>query len=135
VGFAGTKGFPGGFGRGVLTAFGESEVKAFVQAAINETMKLERALSLLRTSKRVVVLHYAPVVDTVHGEPMEIYPYLGSSRMAEVVDRHGANVVVHGHAHRGALDGKTTGGVPVHNVALTLLQQQSPPVAFRVFDV
>jgi Icc-related predicted phosphoesterase len=135
VGFAGAKGFPGGFGRGVLTAFGEPEVKAFVQAAVNETMKLERALSLLRTPKIVVVLHYAPVVDTVHGEPMEIYPYLGSSRMAEVVDRHGAHLVLHGHAHHGALDGKTTAGVPVHNVALTLLQQQDPPRAFRVFDV
>jgi uncharacterized protein len=135
VGFAGTKGFPGGFGRAVLTAFGEPEVKAFVQAAINETMKLERALSLLRTPKRVVVLHYAPVVDTVQGEPREIYPYLGSSRMAEVVDRHDATIVLHGHAHRGAPDGKTTGGVPVHNVALTLLQQQNPPRAFRVFDV
>jgi len=135
VGFAGTKGFPGGFGRGALTAFGEPEVKAFVQAAINETMKLERALSLLRTPKRVVVLHYAPIVDTVYGEPMEIYPYLGSSRMAEVVDRHGANLVLHGHAHRGALDGTTTAGVPVHNVALTLLQQQNPPRAFLVFDV
>lgn len=135
VGFAGTKGFPGGFGRGVLTAFGEPEVKAFVQAAINETMKLERALSLLRTPKRVVVLHYAPVADTVRGEPMDIYPYLGSSRMGEVVDRHGANLVLHGHAHRGALEGKTTAGVPVHNVALTLLQQQNPSRAFLVFDV
>ncbi len=135
VGFAGAKGFPGGFGRGVLTAFGEPEVKAFVQAAVNETMKLERALSLLRTPKTVVVLHYAPVVETVHGEPAEIYPYLGSSRMAEVVDRHGANLVLHGHAHHGTADGKTTAGIPVHNVALTLLQQQDPPRAFRVFDI
>jgi Icc-related predicted phosphoesterase len=135
IGFAGTKGFLGGFGRGVLTAFGEPEVKAFVQAAVNETMKLERALSLLRTPKRVVVLHYAPVVDTVQGEPTEIYPYLGSSRLAEVVDRHRADLVLHGHAHHGAPDGKTTGGIPVHNVALTLLQQQDPPRAFRVFDL
>ncbi len=135
VGFAGTKGFLGGFGRGVLTAFGEPEVKAFVQAAVNETMKLERALSLLRTPKTVVVLHYAPVPETVIGEPAEIYPYLGSSRLAEVVDRHRANLVVHGHAHHGAPDGKTTGGIPVHNVSLPLLQSQSPPKAYRVFDV
>jgi len=135
VGFAGTKGFPGGFGRGVLTAFGEPEIKAFVQAAINETMKLERAMSQLRTPKTVVVLHYAPVADTVQGEPTEIYPYLGNSRMAEVVDRHGANLVLHGHAHHGSPDGKTTAGVPVHNVALLLLQQCNPPAAFRVFDV
>jgi Icc-related predicted phosphoesterase len=135
VGFAGTKGFLGGFGRGVLTAFGEPEVKAFVQAAIDETMKLERALSQLRSPKTVVVLHYAPVPDTVKGEPAEIFPYLGSSRLAEVVDRHQADLVLHGHAHHGAPDGKTTAGVPVANVALSLLQAQSPPRAFRVFDV
>src|ERR1043166_584905 len=111
VGFAGTKGFLGGFGRGVLTAFGEPEVKAFVQASIDETMKLERALSQLRTPKTVVVLHYAPVLETVRGEPPEIFPYLGSSRLAEVVDRHEADLVLHGHAHHGAPDGKTTGGV------------------------
>src|SRR6184192_2707208 len=92
VGFAGTKGFPGGFGRGVLTAFGEAEVKAFVQAAIDEALKLERAMSQLRTPKRVIVLHYAPIADTVQGEAAEIYPYLGSSRLAEVVDRHGADM-------------------------------------------
>ena len=135
VGFAGTKGFLGGFGRGVLTAFGEPEVKAFVQAAIDETMKLERALSLLRTPKRVVVVHYAPVIDTVRGEPAEIFPYLGSSRLAEVVDRHQANLVLHGHAHHGSSEGKTTGGVPVHNVALPLIQAADPGKVYRLFDV
>ena len=80
MGFAGTKGFLGGFGRGVLTAFGEPEVKAFVQSSIDEALKLERALSLLRTEKRVIVVHYSPIVDTVKGEPVEIYPYLGNSR-------------------------------------------------------
>ncbi len=135
VGFAGTKGFLGGFGRGVLSAFGEPEVKAFVQAAIDETLKLERALSLLRTPKRVVVIHYAPVVETVKGEPPEIFPYLGSSRLAEVVDRHQANLVLHGHAHHGATDGRTTGGVPVHNVALPLIQAVEPGKAYRVFEV
>jgi uncharacterized protein len=133
VGFAGTKGFPGGFGRGALTAFGEPEVKAFVQAGIDEALKLERAMSQLRTPKRVVVLHYAPIGDTVKGEPPEIYPYLGSSRLAEVVDRHGANLVLHGHAHCGTAEGKTTGGCPVYNVALGILQTQGKP--YRVFDV
>src|SRR5438094_7250564 len=109
VGFAGTKGFPGGFGRGVLTAFGEPQIKAFVQAAIDEAMKLERGLMQLRAEKRVVVMHYAPVVETVRGEPEQIFPYLGSSRLGEVVDRHGANMVLHGHAHHGMLDGKNTG--------------------------
>lgn len=135
VGFAGTKGFLGGFGRGVLTSFGEPEVKAFVQAAIDETMKLERALAQLRSPKTVVVTHYAPVPATVEGEPPEIYPYLGSSRLAEVVDRHRADLVLHGHAHQGRPDGRTTAGVPVHNVALSLLQTMSPPRAYRVFDL
>ena len=135
VGFAGTKGFVGGFGRGVLTAFGEREVKAFVQASIDETMKLERALSMLRTEKIVIVTHYAPISETVRGEPAEIWPYLGSSRLAEVIDRHGAALAVHGHAHHGQLDGKTTAGVPVHNVALSLLLSQQPPRPYRVFDI
>jgi len=135
VGFAGTKGFPGGFGWGVLTAFGEPQIKAFVQAALDEAMKLERALMQLRAEKRVVVLHYAAVVDTVRGEPEQIFPYLGSSRLSEVVDRHGANMVIHGHAHHGALCGKTTAGIPVHNVALSLLQNQPLPSVYRVFDI
>lgn len=135
VGFAGTKGFVGGFGRGVLTAFGEPEVKNFVRASIDEALKLERAMSQLRTPKRVVVLHYAPIAGTVQGEAAEIYPFLGTSRLAEVVDRHGADLVVHGHAHHGTLQGKTTGGVPVHNVAITLLQAQQPSAVYKVFDV
>lgn len=135
VGFAGTKGFIGGFGRAVLTAFGEPEVKAFVKVSIDEAMKLERAMSQLRAAKRVVVLHYAPIAATVSGEALEIYPYLGSSRLAEVVDRHGAELVLHGHAHHGSLNGKTTAGIPVHNVAITLLQSQQPAAAYRVFDI
>jgi len=135
VGLAGTKGFIGGFGRGVLTAFGEPEIKAFVKASIDEAMKLERAMSQLRSLKRVVVLHYAPIAATVSGEAPEIYPYLGSSRLAEVVDRHGAELILHGHAHHGSLNGKTTAGIPVHNVAITLLQAQQPAAAYRVFDV
>jgi len=135
IGFAGTKGFLGVVGRGVLTAFGEQPVKVFVQAGIDEAMKLERALSLLRTEKRVVVLHYAPIAATVQGEPAEIYPYLGSSRLAEVVDRHGANLVFHGHAHHGSSEGKTTAGLPVYNVGLPLLQAADPPCAFRIFDI
>src|SRR5690242_18935458 len=129
VGFAGTKGFIGGFGRGVLTAFGEREVKSIVQAAIDESLKLERAMSQLRTEKRVVVIHYSPIMGTVEGEPPEIWPYLGTSRLAEVIDRHGANLVIHGHAHHGEAEGKTTGGIPVHNVALAILQSADPPRA------
>lgn len=135
VGFAGAKGFLGGFGRGVLTAFGEKEVKAFVQAGLDETLKLERALSMLRTPKIVIATHYAPICETVEGERQEIWPYLGSSRLAEVIDRHQAVMAFHGHAHHGKLDGKTQGGVPVHNVALSLLMAQQPPCPYRVFDV
>jgi Icc-related predicted phosphoesterase len=135
VGFAGTKGFVGGFGRGMLTAFGEEEVKAFVRAGIDEAIKLERAMSQLRTAKRVVVLHYSPIAATVQGENPEIYPFLGTSRLAEVVDRHGADLVLHGHAHHGKPDGKTPAGIPVHNVAITLLEAQDPPAVYRIFDV
>lgn len=135
VGFAGTKGFVGGFGRGMLTAFGEDEVKTFVRAGIDEAVKLERAMSQLRTAKRVVVLHYSPIAATVQGENPEIYPFLGTSRLAEVVDRHGADLVLHGHAHNGKPDGKTPAGIAVHNVAITLLQAQDPPAVYRIFDV
>jgi uncharacterized protein len=135
VGFAGSKGFVGGFGRGALTAFGEPEIKAFVRASVDEALKLERAMAQLRTTKRVVVLHYAPIAATIEGEAPEISPFLGSSRLAEVIDRHGADLVVHGHAHNGKLNGHTTAGIPVHNVAITLLQSQKPPAAYRVFDV
>src|SRR6201998_2202390 len=127
VGFAGAKGFPGGFGRGRLTAFGEKEIKAFVQAGLDETLKLERALTMLRTPKIVIVTHYAPICETVGGERPEIFPYLGSSRLAEVIDRHQAVLAVHGHRLHGKPDGKTIGGVPVHNVALSILMAQNTP--------
>jgi Icc-related predicted phosphoesterase len=135
VGFAGTKGFVGGFGRGMLTAFGEPEIKTFVRVGIDEAVKLERAMAQLRTPKRIVVLHYSPIAATVVGEAPEIQPFLGTSRLAEVVDRHGANFVLHGHAHNGKSDGVTTAGIPVHNVAITLLQSQQPPAVYRLFDV
>jgi len=135
VGFAGTKGFVGGFGRGMLTPFGEPEIKTFVRASIDEALKLERGLSQLRTRKRVVVLHYAPIASTVRGEDPEILAFMGTSRLAEVIDRHGADLVLHGHAHHGALEGQTMAGVPVRNVAISLLQQQQPPAAYRIFDL
>jgi Icc-related predicted phosphoesterase len=135
VGFAGAKGFVGGFGRGVLTAFGEREIKEFVKASIDETMKLERGIFQLRTPKRVIVLHYSPIAQTVEGEAPEIFPFMGTSRMAEVIDRHGADLVLHGHAHHGKPDGHTIGGIPVHNVAISLLQAQSPSRVYRLFEM
>jgi hypothetical protein len=135
VGFAGTKGFVGGFGREMLTAFGEREIKQFVQASIDEALKLERAMAQLRTDRRMVVLHYSPVVDTVEGEAREIYAFMGTSRLGEVVDRLGAKVVVHGHAHHGKMDGRTPGGIAVHNVAITRLQAQQPSAVYRIFEL
>jgi Icc-related predicted phosphoesterase len=118
VGFAGAKGFIGGFGRGELGAFGEQAIKAFVDESREEARKLENGLRSLRTDRAVAVLHYAPIPETVEGEPLEIYPFLGSSRLANAIDRFdNVKAVVHGHAHRGAYSGHTPGGVPVFNVA------------------
>jgi Icc-related predicted phosphoesterase len=121
IGFAGVKGFAGGFGRGALGPWGEVAIKAFVQEAVNETLKLEAALARLRTKRRVALLHYSPIRATVEGEPPEIFAYLGSSRLEEPINRYRVNAVFHGHAHRGALEGRTSTGVPVHNVAMPLL--------------
>jgi Icc-related predicted phosphoesterase len=118
VGFAGTKGFIGGFGRGELGAFGEGAIKTFVGEALEEARILENALRSLRTDRAVAVLHYAPIVETVEGEPLEIYPFLGCSRLADAVDRFdNVKAVVHGHAHRGAYSGRTPRGIPVFNCA------------------
>jgi len=136
VGFAGVKGFAGGFGERALQAWGEEPIKTFVRAAVDEALKLESALARLRTLGRVVLLHYAPVLDTVDGEPREIYPFLGSSRLEEPLNRYAASVVFHGHAHRGQPEGKTAGGVPVYNVALPLLQRLYPDRSpFRVVEI
>lgn len=125
VGFAGVKGFLGGFGRGELGAFGEQAIKAFVDEARNEARKLENALRSLRTDRAVAVLHYAPVADTVEGEPLEIYPFLGSSRLANAVDRFdNVKAVVHGHAHRGRYRGATPRGVPVYNCARYVVEAE-----------
>ena len=117
IGFAGVKGFGGGFGRRMLGAFGEPMTKAFVKECMDECNKLEIALRSLHTEKKIVLLHYAPVEDTVVGEPEQIYAYLGCSRLAETIDRYDVTAVVHGHAHRGSYRGKTTKGIPVFNVA------------------
>jgi Icc-related predicted phosphoesterase len=135
VGFAGCKGFIGGFGRHMLSAFGEAEIKHFVQASIDENLKLESSLRMLKTDRTVVVLHYAPVEDTVVGEPLEIFPFLGSARLGETIDRFdGVRCVVHGHAHRGAHEGKTARGKPVYNVARPVLNRDLG-VEFALIEV
>jgi Icc-related predicted phosphoesterase len=123
VGFAGVKGFLGGFGRGELAPFGEPEIKAFVEVANNEARKLENALRSLRTEKIVAVLHYSPVAETLVGEPIEIFQYLGSARLADALDRFdNVAFVVHGHAHHGTYEGATMRGTPVYNVARPVLR-------------
>jgi len=126
IGFAGVKGFAGGFGRHVLAPWGEQHVKQFVHEAISEALKLESALARLRTDSRFVLLHYAPVAETVQGEPLEIYPFLGCSRLEEPLGRFPVNAVFHGHAHHGHPEGRTKSGVPVYNVAVSLLQRHYP---------
>lgn len=123
IGFAGVKGFCGGFGRGALAPFGEPELKQFVQTSLDEAIKLENALRNLSTSTRVALLHYSPIADTVVGEPPEIFPFLGSSRLLQPIDTLGADVVFHGHAHHGTLEGTTTTGVPVVNVSYPVLME------------
>lgn len=135
VGFAGCMGSMGGFGRGMLSSFGEQPVKTFVQACLEETMKLETGLRMLRTDRAVAVLHYSPIVGTLEGEPVEIYPFLGNSRLAETIDRFdNVRAVVHGHAHRGVLRGATPKGVPVYNCARPVLAREGdrPFVLFEV---
>jgi Icc-related predicted phosphoesterase len=135
VGFAGCKGFIGGFGRNMLSAFGEPEIKAFVQASIDENLKLESSLRMLRTERIFVVTHYSPVHGTLEGEPPEIFPFLGSARMGETIDRFGGvKCAVHGHAHRGAHEGRTAGGAPVYNVARPILNRDLG-VEFALFQV
>jgi Icc-related predicted phosphoesterase len=125
VGFAGVKGFVGGFGRSELGAFGEDAIKGFVDESRNEARKLENQLRSLKTDRTVAVLHYSPIAATVEGEPPEIFPFLGSSRLANAIDRfENVSAVVHGHAHRGAFRGETPGGVPVYNVAQMVVQAE-----------
>jgi Icc-related predicted phosphoesterase len=118
VGFAGVKGFIGGFGRAELDPFGEDAIKTFVDESIGEARKLEHQLRTLRTERVMAILHYSPIAQTIEGEPLEIFPFLGSSRLADAVDRFdNVKAVVHGHAHRGRYAGETPRGVPVYNVA------------------
>jgi Icc-related predicted phosphoesterase len=136
VGFAGAKGLGGGFGQRALQPWGEDIMKRFVREAVDEALKLESGLAKLRTSQRVVVLHYSPVRDTVEGEPSEIFPFLGSSRLEEPLLRYPVSVVFHGHAHRGRPEGRTRTGVPVYNVCLPLLLEAAPErPPFRLVDL
>ena len=126
VGFAGVKGFLGGFGKRVLAPWGEPIIKQFVHEAVEEALKLESALARLRTQSRIALMHYAPIAATVIGEPPEIFPFLGCSRMEEPLNRYPVAAAFHGHAHNGTHAGATSGGVPVYNVAMKLLEKTYP---------
>ncbi|WP_447980014.1 metallophosphoesterase family protein [Candidatus Nitrospira bockiana] len=133
VGFAGVKGFAGGFGDRALQPWGEPTLKQFVQETVEEALRLESALAKLQTSQRVVLMHYSPILDTVLGEPADIVPFLGSSRLEEPLNRYAVSAVFHGHAHHGSVEGRTREGTPVYNVAVPLLRRLFPeqqPVRF-----
>ena len=126
IGFAGVKGFAGGFGDRALQPWGEMVLKRFVHEAVEEALKLESALAKLRTLQRFVLCHYSPILGTLQGEPAEIHPFLGSSRLEEPINRYAVTAVFHGHAHHGTPEGRTREGVPVYNVALPLLRNRFP---------
>src|SRR3546814_5012986 len=113
----------------MLGAFGEDAIKSFVDEAVREAMRLENALRALDADRIVIVLHYAPVAMTVEGEPKELFPFLGSSRLAETLDRFEVRAVLHGHAHHGTSAGRTPRGIPVYTCALTVAQDGARPYA------
>jgi Icc-related predicted phosphoesterase len=136
VGFAGVKGFAGGFGERALGPWGEDAIKHFVREAVEEALKLEAALGRLTARPRVVLLHYAPIQDTVEGEPAVIFPFLGSSRLEEPINRYAVSAVFHGHAHKGRPEGRTGAGVPVFNVCMPLLRELYPDrPPYRVIEL
>ena len=136
IGVAGVKGFAGGFGTAALGPWGEPTIKQFVHEAVNEALKLEASLARLRSPRQIVLLHYSPVRQTVEGEPLEIYPFVGSSRLEEPITRFPVSLVVHGHAHRGRHEGRTKNDVPVYNVSIPLLRRTFPGRApFLVLEV
>jgi Icc-related predicted phosphoesterase len=139
VGFAGVKGFGGGFDRYMMPMFGESMFKQFVQEAVDEALRLDRALARLDSEnvdmKKVVVLHYSPIKATVVGEPEPIFPFLGSSRLVEPINRRQVVAAFHGHAHYGTLEGETSAGVKVFNVSKPLLQRAGYETPFYLLEV
>jgi Icc-related predicted phosphoesterase len=136
IGFAGTCGFAGGFDQWALNPWGEKIYKEFVQAAVDEALKLETALSRLQTETRIVILHYAPIRQTILGESPEIFPFLGSSRLEDPLNHYDVTAAFHGHAHKGAPVGSTSKDVPVYNVSIPVLRRQRPDAPpFLLYDV
>jgi Icc-related predicted phosphoesterase len=135
IGFAGIKGFCGGFGRRALGPWGEEIIKRFVREAVDEALKLESALARLRNDHLVVLVHYAPIQATVEGEPCDIYAFLGCSRLEEPITRFPVSAVFHGHAHHGAPEGRTRTNVPVYNVSASLMREHFPDRPFRLVEL
>lgn len=139
IGFAGIKGFGGGFDNHMLSMFGEGAMKAFVQEAVDEALHLERALARLEQEnegiRKIAVLHYSPIAETIQGEPEVIYPFLGSSRLAEPLERRGVTAAFHGHAHAGKLEGSTAKGIKVYNVAKPILLKSGLPQPYFLLEI
>jgi Icc-related predicted phosphoesterase len=135
VGFAGVKGFAGGFGRRALGPWGEDIIKKFVHEAVNEALKLESALARLRNEHVVAILHYAPIQATVEGEPCDIYPFLGCSRLEDPLTRFPVSAVFHGHAHHGTPEGRTRTNVRVFNVSASLMRERFPDRPYQLVEV
>jgi Icc-related predicted phosphoesterase len=122
VGLAGIKGFCGGFEPHPARAFGEKTLKDFVYAGDRETEKLDEALAELNSSIKVVIMHYSPIIETVYGEPAQIFPFLGNKKLASPLDYYKVSLTLHGHCHHGSHFGKTRGGFPVFNVARVVMK-------------
>lgn len=136
IAFVGVKGFGGGYGKHMLGSFGERTIKDFVLETINEAEQLDVLLDQTdRVSKIIVLMHYSPIAATNKGEPLEIYPYLGSSRFEDVIDRFDVATVFHAHAHYGSLEGKTSKNIPVYNVAFPLLQKHTPKKPYKIVEI
>ncbi|HLG74343.1 MAG TPA: metallophosphoesterase [Chloroflexota bacterium] len=136
VGFVGVKGFGGGFGDYCLEPWGEEAIKGFVREGVNEALKLEAALARIHSDRRIAVLHYAPVEGTVVGEPPQVFPFLGSRRLEEPLNRFRVSMVFHGHSHNGTPEGRTAEGIPVYNVAKPLLERRYPnQPGFRLVEL
>src|SRR3954447_20552090 len=128
IGIAGAKGFGGGFAGASGSDFGEPEMKAFMRHSKKVAAALEAELTALDTDVKVALMHYSPVEETLRGERLEIYPFLGSYFLAEAVDHGGADLALHGHAHAGSEKGLTPGGVHLRNVAQAVIRS-----AYRVY--
>lgn len=135
VGFAGTKGFCGGFAPYELMPFGEQGIKTFVEIAEREAIKLDYGLAQTQAPRKVAISHYAPIKDTIVGEPEPIFPFLGSSRLQRALENHRPVLALHGHAHKGVFSAETKSGIRVCNVALPILRQRGEEHPFALFNL